>query len=369
MAHRLRKLTVFAVSWAPSRTRNLFGSLGTRSRCIHSLLANRSRRRDVSTMQSRFHEGGGRRLYKKDDNVKISHSELNELSSRLLHPFKNKLTLATAITHKSLTSAISTHEVFAEIRPMVVVRLTENNEKLEFIGDRVLGLLVAEHLTKNYEKLTEGQLAQAMSHMVSNKSFSRYCRTLRLADFLITAYNVRVIRNSSQPGNFFEALFGALYIDGGLSAAQKFFNKNVVPLLELRYSAGNPDDSKRLLQEHLVAHGLPGSQLEDRLQYVQVSHEQGAGKQSFTQAVHLLGKRLSIGTASSRTRADQKAAARLLNNLKKSGKTACILIRLARNVRDDLVLQKAQEMRKREPTLSNVMMHSANSEASIDKSL
>ncbi len=319
---------------------------------MHSLFLHRASRRVMPTAQYRYHSGGGRRPYGRTDHVKIAYSELNELSSHLLHPFSDKLTLATAMAHRSLTGEKSEHKVFAEVRPMVILRLTEHNEKLEFLGDRVLGLLVAQHLLQKYENLTEGQLAQAMSQIVSNKAFSRYCRTLRLENFLITAHNVRVVRNSSQPGNFFEAIFGALYKDGGLPAAQLFFDAKVVPLLELKYRVGSVDDSKRLLQEHLVAYGLPGSNLEDRLQYVQVTHQQGAGKQSFTQAVHLLGKRLSTGTAPSRTRADQIAAARLLQNLKKHNSTACVLIRLARAAQDDVVLQKAQEVRKRETTNS-----------------
>lgn len=144
--------------------------------------------------------------------VHITHQRIDELSRELLHNFRENETLATAMVHKSLLSDYSDHEVFAEIKPGIVQRIANDNEKLELLGDKVIGLLVCDHLLKAHPNFDEGQLSQVMHSTVSNKDLSRYCRTLRLDSFVVTAHNVRLLRWSSQPGNFFEVSYFPLVI-------------------------------------------------------------------------------------------------------------------------------------------------------------
>eukprot|EP00171_Calliarthron_tuberculosum_P018889 IDg18889t1 len=146
-----------------------------------------------------------------------------------------------------------------------------------------------------------------------------------------------------------KAILGALFVDGGLPAAEKFFHGCILDLMQFEIVNNRivfAHESKRLLQEHLVAYGLSGNSLDKTFQYVTVSKYQGSGTQNFTRAIILLGRRMSIATGRSLVVADQAAAARLLSSLKKNNSTSCLLIRLARNANNQEVLQKAIQSRQ-----------------------
>lgn len=133
-----------------------------------------------------------------------------------------------------------------------------------------------------------------------------------------------------------------MFLDGGYEAAKVFFKTRITPLwsqVEFKF-AGNCN--KRLLQEHLVSHGLPSQALGTQLRYVPVKSD--FDNQKFTQSVELFGRRLSMGDGDSRLAADQISAERLLSSLKRT-KTTCIMIRLARNANDQESLVKLQAAR------------------------
>lgn len=141
-----------------------------------------------------------------------------------------------------------------------------------------------------------------------------------------------------------KALIGALFLDGGLPAAENFFNARLVNLLDYNVKKDKivfADDSKRLLQEQLVASGLPGYSLTGVLDYVTVSEYQGEGRQTFERAIMVMGRRLSVGTGSSLVKADQAAAKRLLSSLKDKN-IACMLTTLARETGNGKILHKAE---------------------------
>lgn len=145
-----------------------------------------------------------------------------------------------------------------------------------------------------------------------------------------------------------QALLGALFVDGGYAAAERFFEAKVAPLMEIDEPDLNVSriaDQKRLLQEHLVASGLQATALGTQLKYVPVAVEQRDGAQSYTQAIYLFGRQMSTGRGSTRVEADQNAAIRLLSTLKRSRGTTCVLIRLARSASDDDTLAKATTIR------------------------
>lgn len=142
-----------------------------------------------------------------------------------------------------------------------------------------------------------------------------------------------------------KALLGALFVDGGFEAASHFFTARVVPIW-------NSDDlsveqrvcHKRTLQEYLVACGLPATALGTKVRYVPIKVEAYDGRQSFTQAVELFGRKVSAATGATKISADQTAARKLLDVLKRT-KTTCLLIRLARKQDDQVSLAKLQAKR------------------------
>lgn len=131
------------------------------------------------------------------------------------------------------------------------------NERLEFLGDAILGFLCAEYLFRSYPTLSEGELTDARAALVKAPTLAGFARGLQLGDFL------RMGRGEERSGGrnrdpllsaAFEALLGALYLDGSLEVARRF----VLPLLEQEaqrvIAAGRLKDDKSVLQELAQAH-------------------------------------------------------------------------------------------------------------------
>lgn len=107
--------------------------------------------------------------------VNISYQTLTELADKLLHSFHDLSVLAEATIHKSCVNGALEHNVCAEIKKGIVARIEANNEKMELLGDRVFGLLVAGYFFRNAQ-LSEGQLSQTIHAKVSRKNADYYCR-------------------------------------------------------------------------------------------------------------------------------------------------------------------------------------------------
>lgn len=118
----------------------------------------------------------------------IPYATLSELGEELQRPFEDKKLLATALVHKSVINSGIEHKVFAEIQPGVISRLEDNNEKLELLGDKVFGLLACDHVFRNYDSLSEGQMSQSVHSIVSRRSADYFCRYVRLYRCLALVY-------------------------------------------------------------------------------------------------------------------------------------------------------------------------------------
>ncbi len=129
------------------------------------------------------------------------------------YDFKNKLLLVEAFTHRS----------FVNERYDFNVR---HNERLEFLGDSVLGMLVAEFLYLHYPETPEGILSDLRSRLVEAPSCIVYIQKLKIASYLQLGKGERINEGKgrgSLQANLFEAIIGAIYLDGGLEAAKEFF--------------------------------------------------------------------------------------------------------------------------------------------------
>ncbi len=119
-------------------------------------------------------------------------------------------------------------------------------ERLEFLGDRVLGLIVADLLLKQYPKEKEGDIAKRFVSLVREETLAKQAKIFNLSAYLKTKEE-ELRQNDSILSDVFEALTGALFIDGGLDVAQGF----IIPLFEPLVKQGEqpPVDSKTMLQE------------------------------------------------------------------------------------------------------------------------
>lgn len=130
-----------------------------------------------------------------------------------------------------------------------------SNERLEFLGDRVLGLIIAAILFERFPKEDEGKLARRYAFLVSRDALARVAEKIDLCSYLILApgeqrgrHNPAILADCS------EALMAALYLDGGLSAAAVFIRRFWMPLIE--EAQNPPKDAKTALQELAQGRGL-----------------------------------------------------------------------------------------------------------------
>lgn len=181
-----------------------------------------------------------------------------------------------------------------------------SNERLEFVGDRVLGLLIAEWLAERYPAEQEGRLGARLSILVSEPVLFTIADGIGLPDFLSVAEGesrAGVRRLPSVLADAIEALLGALYMDGGLHAARGFVRRAWAEAIETQ--AEPPKDPKTALQEWLLGRGRPLPQ------YVQTSREGPPHDPMFVVEARACEARAS-GAGTSKRAAERLAAEALL---------------------------------------------------------
>ncbi|HHM05175.1 MAG TPA: ribonuclease III [Gammaproteobacteria bacterium] len=218
---------------------------------------------------------------------------LNSLQSKLAYDFKRPALLEMALTHRSAGK--------------------RNNERLEFLGDGVLNLLVAHLLFERFPAATEGQLSRLRANLVNGTILAELARQLELGGCLSLGSGERKSgghRRDSILAGALEAVIGAMYLDGGFIAVQRW----VTALYADRINGLNPDDvlkdPKTRLQEYLQGRGqaLP--------EYRLVATEGEAHNQRFTVSCKVVGlEEEVIGRGRSRRAAEQQAACKTLDLL------------------------------------------------------
>lgn len=167
---------------------------------------------------------------------------VHELELRLGHRFADRTLLERALTHASVGDGASK---------------ADDNEVLEFLGDRVLGLIVAEALVERHPEASEGELAPRLNGLVSRETCARIARTVDVGPALrmsASATKIGARDKGSVLAGACEALIAAVYLDGGLDAARKVF----LPLWRdafADYGADRRRDAKTGLQEWAQGQG------------------------------------------------------------------------------------------------------------------
>ena len=233
----------------------------------------------------------------KNEDVKVIDSA--ELFKKLNYTFKNNSILMQALKHRSYLATSG------EAR-------SASNERLELLGDAVLGLVVTEHLYRKYPIETEGILTNYKSLLVSGRLLVEVAKELELGQFLLL--NESEARSGGRKrtsilSDVVEAVIGAIYLDGGLEAAQKFIKENITYRLDGVLDDGRLRNNKSLLQEHCQGLGLNGP-------YYRVDDEFGPDhKKIFTVSVLVDGRISGVGKGTSKKKAEQSAASEALTLL------------------------------------------------------
>jgi ribonuclease-3 len=221
------------------------------------------------------------------------------------HVFARPDLLEEALTHRSAAQARSR----ARPRGRRGAPGSGSNERLEFIGDRVLGLVVAEWLAERFPEEQEGELGPRYAHLVSRTALSGIAAEIGLSELLAVAANedrTGVRRLATVLADALEALIGALYLDGGLEAARRFVRRTWLALMDAQLCP--PKDPKTSLQAWALGRGL-------QLPCYATERQSGPSHNpQFTVAV-TVGGVTGRGTAGSKRVAERLAAADVLAHL------------------------------------------------------
>ena len=221
--------------------------------------------------------------------------ELDKLEDTLGYKFKDQNLIVEALTHKSCKKPY-------------------NNERLEFLGDAVLDLVIGEYLYKKFPKFHEGDLSKLRASIVNEKGFQKFAQALNLGEYLFISAaeeNNDGRKKSSICSNAFEAIMGAVYLDGGLEAVEKITIKilqKVYPSIDLESIF---KDYKTTLQE--VTQARVGVTPE----YVVVKATGPDHKKEFEIMVKIDKKEYAKAKGRSKKEAQQKAAKKALEILQK----------------------------------------------------
>ncbi|MBE9819031.1 ribonuclease III [Campylobacter concisus] len=220
---------------------------------------------------------------------------LEEFEKSLGYKFKKTGLLEEALTHKSTKQAL-------------------NNERLEFLGDAVMDLLVAEYLFKKFSKIAEGDMSKLRAALVNEKSFANMARHLKMGKFLklsTAEENNGGREKDSILSDAFEAVMGAIYLEAGLDKVREIS----IALLELCYPqidfAHLEKDYKTALQE------VTQASLGVIPTYELIGTSGPDHKKEFEIALLLNGKEISRAVGSSKKQAQQLAAKIALEKIKK----------------------------------------------------
>ena len=219
------------------------------------------------------------------------------LEERIGYKFKNKELLSLALTHTSYVNEMRAHG-----------GVTESNERLEFLGDSVLSVVVSNYLYNSFDEFLEGDMTKVRAEVVCEKALAKYATQIGLGDYLFLGKgedknNGR--NNKSITSDAFEALLAAMYLDSGESGfetASAFVLPFVKSEVETIRSRGNVEDYKTRLQMLVQQAG------NEHLEYV-VTRESGpAHNKVFTVEARLNSNVIGVGEGSSKRKAEQNAA-------------------------------------------------------------
>lgn len=222
---------------------------------------------------------------------------LEKFAEKLGVKFEHIETLHVALTHKSYAN---------EFEPRI-----KYNERLEFLGDAVLGLAAATYLFENFTHLKEGELTKTRSGIVRQSTLTRVAKEIKLGDLMLfgpTEYPWGRERDSN-PEDALEAVIGAIYFDQGWEVARDYVFRQFEEEFERVKVTGIPKDYKSKLQE-IIQKNPPM-----KLTYAELSNSGPDHMKSFEAAALIDGKIYGRGTGRSKKAAEQEAARRALQKL------------------------------------------------------
>lgn len=258
----------------------------------------------------------------------------NDLENSLGYEFRKPELLAHALVHRSWLSGKE-------------MPYWENNERLEFLGDSILNMLVTEYLYKTYPHLPEGDLSKMKSIVVSGQALTKIARSWNLGEYL------RVGKGEARNGgrnrdslleDAFEAILGAIYLDSDIRQCRKFLERHIFPNIQEVVSEEDFINYKSALLEYMQARGLMPPD------YELISETGPEHCKEFEMSLVFRGEEYGRGKGSSKKKAEQEVARKALERLKTeeaSRKNAIEAIEKPEKVTKKTIARKEREMSRK----------------------
>jgi len=227
----------------------------------------------------------------------LLHNNIKRFQQLTGYAIKNEELFVQALLHRSFLQRMS--------------NFGPSNERLEFLGDSILNLIVAEHLFHRLPDAEEGDLTRIRSRLVNRKALATYAKEIHLIDFILMSKSAP---QSGEKGSdtiiadTYEAVIAAIYIDGGYEAAKNFVDRQVLAALRKGSVVTDNENYKSLLLEYSQARGLGIPR------YAVVKEEGPDHDRTFTVEVLVNNERKGRGKGKNKKEAEQAAASQALEN-------------------------------------------------------
>ena len=237
----------------------------------------------------------------KKERESIRQDVLNEVQAKIGHTYKDISLLKEALTHSSYANEHRIDDV-------------KDNERLEFLGDAILDLIISEYLFKKHPEMPEGDLSKLRASIVCEVSLAKAAKKMDLGEYILLGKGEEMTggrERTSILADGFEALTGALFIDGGFESAKEFLTETLVKKVEQIKSLEDLyTDYKTLLQECVQRYSS------NPISYKVVAEEGPDHDKHFKVEVYHEENCLGRGEGKSKKEAEQDAAKSGLNNYK-----------------------------------------------------
>lgn len=235
---------------------------------------------------------------------KLLRSNIKNFQRLIGTPMHNQDVFVQALLHRSFLTRVQ--------RPV------RSNERLEFLGDSILNLIVAEYLYHNYPDAEEGELTKVRSRLVNRKALAAYAKDIRLSDFILMSNSAA--QSVGKGGDTiladtYEAVIAAVYLDGGYDAARRFVERQLLAALRNGSVITSDENYKSMLLEYAQSRGLG-------IPRYTITREDGPDHdRTFTVNVLLNNEPRGSGSGKNKKEAEQAAASQALENLERTSRT------------------------------------------------
>lgn len=215
---------------------------------------------------------------------------MNDFEKVIDYTFSDKTLMETALSHSSYANESKT--------------ALQSNERLEFLGDSVLSIVVSQYLFNHFSHLPEGELTKIRASLVCEKSLFEFAQKINLGEYLFLGKGEAASGGRTRPSilaDAFEAVIAAIYLDGGIENAQKFILKFIPTDFDVSKKSAF-SDYKTILQEIIQKNP------EERVEYILTGSQGPDHNKVFIVEVKLNSNTIGKGMGKSKKQAEQNAA-------------------------------------------------------------